>query len=107
MDERQRYGVGKVKAAFQRDWDENYSVTWAASSPETQQRPPILYLQTVANRQSALIAARGVPVYEKIRNRLPLRLRRVRTTAKLHPTRNPALEDELRRDWTAFGRLSQ
>lgn len=89
----------KVKAAFKRDWDQTKH-DLGGKQPETNQNVK----DTVKQASGAQpIPPRGEPVYEKIEPAYRFGYGARSHYGKTHPSWNPALESELRRDWTASG----
>jgi len=99
VDNRERYRLDKVSAAFKRDWDQTKH-DFGGKPPETNQNAKDTVKQASGNQP---IPPRGEPVYEKIEAAYRFGYGARSHYAKTHPTWNPALEGELRRDWTASG----
>ena len=89
----------KVKAAFKRDWDETKH-DLGGKQPETNQNAKDTVKQASGTQP---IPPRGEPVYEKIEPAYRFGYGARSHYGKTHPSWNPALESELRRDWTASG----
>jgi hypothetical protein len=89
----------KVKAAFKRDWDQTKH-DLGGKQPETKQNVNDTVKQASGNQP---IPPRGVPVYEKIEPAYRFGYGARSHYGKTHPSWNPALESELRRDWMASG----
>ena len=89
----------KVKAAFKRDWDQTKH-DLGGKQPETNQNVKDTVKQASGTQP---IPPRGEPVYEKIEPAYRFGYGARSHYGKTHASWSPALEGELRRDWTASG----
>jgi hypothetical protein len=89
----------KVKAAFKRDWDQTKH-DLGGKQPETHQNAKDTVKQASGTQP---IPPRGESVYEKMEPAYRFGYGARSHYGKTHPSWNPALEGELKRDWTASG----
>jgi hypothetical protein len=87
----------RVKAAFKRDWDQTKH-DLGGDKPDTNQNAADTVKQAAG---SEAIPPRGVPAYDKAEPAYRFGYGARSHYGKKYPTWNPALEEELRRDWSS------